>query len=76
METERQKEQPILATPEIAREFGHASVEPEHLLVTLVEQEDGVVPSVLRKLSVDPAALARELRDRLDKLPKMSGGSA
>ena len=50
-------QQAILATPELAREFGHASVEPEHLLVTLLEQAEGVVPSVLRKLSVDPTAL-------------------
>jgi len=67
-------QQAILATPELAREIGHASVEPEHLLVTLLEQPEGVVPSVLRKLSVDPAALARETRDRLDKQPKVSGG--
>ena len=51
-------QQAILATPEIAREFGHASVEPEHLLVILAEQEGGVVPAVLRKLTVDPAGLA------------------
>ena len=35
-------QQAILATPELAREFGHASVEPEHLLVTLLDQEGGV----------------------------------
>jgi len=69
-------QQAILATPELAREYGHASVEPEHLLVTLLEQEDGVVPSVLRKLAVDPVALAGEIRDKLDKQPKMSGGGA
>jgi len=69
-------QQAILATPELAREFGHASVEPEHLLVTLLEQAEGVVPSVLRKLSVDPTALARELREKLDAQPKMSGGGA
>src|SRR5690606_3716295 len=68
-------QQAILSTPDLAREFGHASVEPEHLLVALVEQPDGVVPSVLRKLSIDPAALARDVRDQLDKLPKVSGGA-
>ncbi|HEY5816076.1 MAG TPA: ATP-dependent chaperone ClpB [Solirubrobacterales bacterium] len=68
-------QQAILATPDLAREFGHASVEPEHLLVVLVEQADGVVPAVLRKLSVDPGALARDLRDALAKQPKVSGGA-
>jgi ATP-dependent Clp protease ATP-binding subunit ClpB len=69
-------QQAILATPDLAREFGHASVEPEHLLVTLTEQEDGVVPAVLRKLGVDPAEVAREVRDGLGKQPRMSGGGA
>ena len=69
-------QQAILATPELAREFGHAAVEPEHLLVTLLEQPEGVVPAVLRKLSIDPTALAHELRGHLDKQPKMSGGGA
>ncbi len=68
-------QQAILSTPDLAREFGHASVEPEHLLIALVEQPEGVVPSVLRKMSIDPAALARDVRDGLDKQPKVSGGA-
>ncbi|MCC7179183.1 MAG: ATP-dependent chaperone ClpB [Acidobacteria bacterium] len=68
-------QQAILSTPDLAREFGHASVEPEHLLVALVEQPEGVVPSVLRKLNIDPASLARDVREQLDKLPKVSGGA-
>jgi ATP-dependent Clp protease ATP-binding subunit ClpB len=66
----------ILSTPDLAREFGHASVEPEHLLVALSEQEGGVVPSVLRKLGKDPAALARETREWLSRQPSMTGGGA
>ena len=69
-------QQAILATADLAREFGHASVEPEHLLVVLVEQEGGVVPSVLRKLGQDPTAVARELREWLGRQPSMTGGGA
>ena len=50
----------VIAAPQLASEMNHAQVEPEHLLVTLAEQQGGVVPSVLRKLEVDPAD-AREL---------------
>ena len=46
----------VVAAPQLASEMSHAQVEPEHLLVTLAEQQGGVVPSVLRKLKVDPAA--------------------
>ncbi len=69
-------QQAVLGTADLAREYGHASVEPEHLLVLLVEQADGVVPSVLRKLGQDPAALAHDVREWLDRQPKVSGGGA
>jgi ATP-dependent Clp protease ATP-binding subunit ClpB len=65
----------ILASPQFATELNHAQVEPEHLLVALIEQPDGVVPTVLRKLNADPAALARTLRDQLTKQPKAYGGA-
>ncbi len=64
----------ILASPQRASELNHAQVEPEHLLVALVEQQDGVVPSVLRKLNADPAKLAGALREYFAKQPKAYGG--
>jgi ATP-dependent Clp protease ATP-binding subunit ClpB len=65
----------ILATPSLATALGHAQVEPEHLLLALVEQRDGVVPTVMQKVGQDPAAFATALRADLDKLPKAHGGS-
>ena len=52
----------------------HPQVEPEHLLVALVEQRDGIVPELLRKMNVDPATVARGARELLDKLPQAYGG--
>jgi len=37
---------------------------PEHLLAVLLEQADGVVVPVLRKLGADPAAVRRTLGAR------------
>jgi ATP-dependent Clp protease ATP-binding subunit ClpB len=65
----------ILASPQLASELNHAQVEPEHLLVVLAEQADGVVPSVLRRLKTDPAAVARALREHLGRQPKQYGGA-
>jgi ATP-dependent Clp protease ATP-binding subunit ClpB len=65
----------ILGSPQLASELNHAQVEPEHLLVTLTEQPDGVVPSVLRKLNADPAAIGKALRDALARQPKAYGGA-
>jgi ATP-dependent Clp protease ATP-binding subunit ClpB len=65
----------VIAAPQLASEMSHAQIEPEHLLVTLTEQQGGVVPSVLRKLNVDPAELARVVRDHLARQPKAHGGA-
>ncbi len=65
----------ILASPQLASELNHAQVEPEHLLVVLLEQPEGVVPSVLRKLDADPAKVARAVREYLARQSKAYGGT-
>ena len=63
----------VLAAQNLATELTHAEVTPEHLLVALVEQEGGIVPSVLRKMLIDPSKAAGEARALLDSLPKTYG---
>jgi ATP-dependent Clp protease ATP-binding subunit ClpB len=65
----------ILASPPLASELNHAQVEPEHLLVALAEQREGVVPAILQKLNADPRAVARAAREHLARQPKAYGGS-
>jgi ATP-dependent Clp protease ATP-binding subunit ClpB len=65
----------VVGAQALASELNHAQIEPEHLLVTLAEQADGVVPSVLRKLGADPADLARAAREHLKKQPSAYGGA-
>jgi ATP-dependent Clp protease ATP-binding subunit ClpB len=65
----------VLASPQLASELNHAQVEPEHLFVALLEQPEGVVPTVLQKLNADPAGLARGLRDHLGRQSKAYGGT-
>ena len=38
----------VLAAQQLADRSGHPEIDPEHLLRALVDQQDGVVPSVLR----------------------------
>ncbi len=46
---------------------------PLHLLLALIEQDQGVVPSILQKLNKMPQSLAKEIREELEKLPTVSG---
>ncbi|HKB13449.1 MAG TPA: ATP-dependent chaperone ClpB [Vicinamibacterales bacterium] len=72
--TEKAREA-VAATVELAQQANNPQLEPEHLLVALVEQRDGIVPELLRKMNADPAAIARAARELLKKLPQAYGGS-
>jgi ATP-dependent Clp protease ATP-binding subunit ClpB len=65
----------VLAAQNLAEKSSHALVEPEHLLAALVEQPEGIVPEVLRKMSADPAEVARAARELLGKIPQAYGGA-
>ena len=72
--TEKAREA-VAAALELAQQANNPNVEPEHLLVALVEQRDGIVPEIVRKLNVDPAQLARAARELLKKLSSAYGGA-
>jgi ATP-dependent Clp protease ATP-binding subunit ClpB len=65
----------ILAAQQSADREGHPEILPEHLLLTLVEQRDGIVPEIIRKMNADPAAIATALRAELNRQPRAHGGS-
>jgi ATP-dependent Clp protease ATP-binding subunit ClpB len=63
----------IIGSQNAATEQNHSEVTPEHLLLTLVEQSGGIVPSVLRKMQLDPARVAAETRALLKSIPQAYG---
>ena len=65
----------VLGAQQLAERSHHPQIEPEHLLLTLVEQPDGVVPSVLRRLGVEPGQILEEGRGLLDQRPQARGGA-
>jgi ATP-dependent Clp protease ATP-binding subunit ClpB len=65
----------IAAAQKLADEANNPQIEPEHLLVALVEQREGIVPEILRKLNVDPAAVASAAGAETAKLPTAYGGA-
>ena len=71
--TERSQEA-LQAAQEAAMQLQHATVEPEHLLLALLHQEDGLVPALLRRLEVQPEPLAARLQSALESRPKQVGG--
>ena len=65
----------VLGAQQLADREGHPEITPEHLLLTLLEQRDGIVPEIVRKMNADPAALAAAVRAEIQKLPRAHGGT-
>jgi ATP-dependent Clp protease ATP-binding subunit ClpB len=54
---------------------GNPQVEPVHLAVALLRQEQGIVPSLLAKAGADAGAVSRALDQAMWNLPKASGST-
>jgi ATP-dependent Clp protease ATP-binding subunit ClpB len=59
----------------LASEYNHSQIEPEHLLLALLQQADGVVPQLVTKLGLAPSALEQALEQELQKRPKVYGAA-
>ncbi|MBN1226479.1 MAG: ATP-dependent chaperone ClpB [Deltaproteobacteria bacterium] len=58
---------------ELASKQGHQQIDPEHLSYAILEQKDGIIPSMLVKIGVNEGQILSELEQTLDKKPKVSG---
>src|SRR5215831_11451888 len=64
--TEKAQEAVVAAQRE-AEQRHNTQVEPEHLLLALVQQEAGVVPAVLDKLGLSPTTVTQRLETMLSR---------
>lgn len=76
LDTYTQKAQEAIArSQQIAQDLNHSSIEPVHLLLALLQQEEGVVPAVVKAAAGSTAALKKELEDELQNRPKVYGSN-
>lgn len=62
----------ITACRGVMSRFGQNQATPEHLLLSLLEQEDGLAPKMLQRMEVNPESLVEELSRHLQNQPKSS----
>ena len=60
----------------LAGTLGHQAIEPEHLLASLLQQQDGIAGAILNKLNVSPRKVEQELHIDLKKQPGVEGAGA
>ena len=63
----------VQAAQELAGKFHHQQIENEHLLLALIDQPEGVVVPILKKLGADPGRIKADSDEALNKLPKVEG---
>ncbi len=64
-------QQAVLNARQIAEEANHNQFDATHLLLALIEQEEGVVPQILSRIGVNVGQMAQSLRSEIAKTPKV-----
>ena len=65
----------ISQTQQVALEFSHQSVEPAHLLLALLRQQDGIVPALVTRISGSTAGLLAAVQKDLESRPRITGST-
>jgi ATP-dependent Clp protease ATP-binding subunit ClpB len=65
----------VRAAQTLATRYGNQQIEVEHLLLALLEQQGGLVPSVLTRAGVNIEPLRAAIEGDVNRLPKVSGPS-
>jgi ATP-dependent Clp protease ATP-binding subunit ClpB len=66
----------IAGAQSLAREYSHGQIEPDHLLLALLRQSEGIVPQIVQKLGANPRDMALALEGDLERKPKVYGATA
>ena len=66
----------VQAAQQMASARQNQQIEQEHLLLALLEQKEGLIPQLMQKAGVEPAALRQKLTAAVERLPQVSGSGA
>ena len=65
----------LAGAQETAGRLGNGAMEPEHLLMALLEQEGGLVPALLQKIGANAGFIQGKTESALKKLPQATGAT-
>ena len=60
----------------LAMRSNHQSLEPEHMMRVMLDDEDGIIPRLIEAAGGDEAKLRKEIDASLAKLPSVTGSGA
>ena len=68
----KKSQEAMQAAAKLAEASRHSVVEPEHLILELIEQENGIIPRILQILQINHTTALLELNKVIQALPKLS----
>ncbi len=71
----QKSQEAIFLAQQLAQDLNHQAIEPLHILLALLRQEDGVAPAIVTKVAGSTLALVEELQTELDRRPKVHGSN-
>jgi ATP-dependent Clp protease ATP-binding subunit ClpB len=57
-----------------ANQYRHQAIDVEHVLLSLLRQQDGITTGIFKKLGADPKTVENDLTKHLEKQPRIEGG--
>lgn len=69
----QKSQEAMQAAAKLAESEHHTAVEPEHLILEILRQEDGIVPRVLSRMGAPTSNLIQEIERRLHEFPTVTG---
>ena len=65
----------VISAQSIAEEHSHGQIEPDHLLLALLRQSEGIVPQIVKKLEANPSEMAQALAGEIGRKPQVYGST-
>ncbi len=65
----------LIRAQRVASDHGNPQIEPQHLMLALLEQTEGVVPQVVLRSGGDPARMRTDLEQAIARKPSVHGAS-
>jgi ATP-dependent Clp protease ATP-binding subunit ClpB len=66
-------QQALLAAQQIANEELHGQIEPEHVMLALIEYQEGTIAELIKSFGIEQTIIRAELVMELEELPKAFG---
>lgn len=71
----QKSQEALYQAQQLAAGLNHQSIEPIHLLLTLIRQEDGIVPALVTRVAGSVEMLQKELEKDLESRPRVYGAN-